>query len=91
MTRCMCLASRSHARHHLDGDYASRQPEHYWDHAFFTSTVDPNRLVLTHDAKVYREGKTAVVSRTSFALSTNSRRHHPKMEKAHRTSSPEPS
>jgi hypothetical protein len=40
-----------------DADYASRQPEHYWDHAFFTSTADPMRLVITHDAKVYRDGK----------------------------------
>lgn len=40
-----------------DADYASRQPEHYWDHAFFTSTTDPQRLVITHDAKVYRDGK----------------------------------
>jgi hypothetical protein len=40
-----------------DADYASRQPEHYWDHAFFTSTADPKRLVITHDAKVYRDGK----------------------------------
>lgn len=40
-----------------NADYASRQPEHYWDHALFTSTADPNRLVVTHDAKVYRDGK----------------------------------
>jgi hypothetical protein len=40
-----------------DADYASRQPEHYWDHAFFTSTADPKRLVITHDTKVYRDGK----------------------------------
>lgn len=38
-------------------DYALRQTEHYWDHAFFTSTADPERLVITHDAKVYRDGK----------------------------------
>ncbi len=40
-----------------DADYASRQPGHYWDHAFFTSTADPKRLVVSHDAKVYHEGR----------------------------------
>lgn len=40
-----------------DADHASRQPEQYWARAFFTSTADPKRLVITHDAKVYRDGK----------------------------------
>ena len=40
-----------------DADYAKRQPEHYWNHAFFTSVADPDRLLLSSDAKIYKDGK----------------------------------
>jgi hypothetical protein len=40
-----------------DADYAWRQPEHYRDHAFFSAAADPKRLVITHDARVYRAGR----------------------------------
>lgn len=40
-----------------DADYASRQPEHYRERAYFTSVLDPQRLVISHDAKVFREGR----------------------------------
>jgi hypothetical protein len=40
-----------------DAEYASRQPEHYWDQAFFTSAAEPGRLVISHDSKVYRDGR----------------------------------
>jgi hypothetical protein len=38
-------------------DEAAREPEGYWENAVFTSTAEPDRLVITHDAKVYRRGK----------------------------------
>jgi hypothetical protein len=40
-----------------NADDAARRPEHYWDHAFFTSAAEPERLVISHDAKVYRNGR----------------------------------
>ena len=53
---CVWLRDRTLAITY-DADYASREPEHYWDHAFFTSAADPKRLIITHDSKVYRDGK----------------------------------
>ena len=40
-----------------DASWASREPEVYRKRAFFTFVAVANRLIITHDAKLYRGGK----------------------------------